>query len=301
MSHCGIVNLNKPSGITSRRALDVVKRLARPAKAGHAGTLDPLAEGVLVVCLGPATRLIKYIQQSPKCYRGTFLLGRKSQTEDIEGTVVELPDAPVPTLERICAAARRFVGQIAQRPPSFSALKINGRRAYDLARRGEQVQLPARPVNVYRLDVVAYEYPELVLDIECSAGTYIRSLGRDLAESLGSAAVMSALIRTAVGDFRIEHSVAPDVLKDGDWTDRILPPLLAVGNLPVLQFAEEELARIRSGQYVDLRREGNETRASKVAGEAAAIDAAGRLAAIVVCDGGGLARAKINLSRSASA
>ena len=182
--------------MTSRRAVDLVERLARPAKAGHAGTLDPLATGVLVVCVGAATRLIEYVQRMPKRYRATFLLGRQSPTEDIEGEVTELPDAPIPTLDEIAAAAGRFVGRIAQRPPAFSALKVAGRRAYKLARAGQPPQLAPRPVEIFAAEIKSYQYPELVMEVECGSGTYIRSLGRDLAESLGTAAVMSALVRT---------------------------------------------------------------------------------------------------------
>ncbi len=137
MTCCGVVNLHKPTGITSRGAVDAVKRLVRPAKCGHAGTLDPLASGVLVVCVGKATRLIEYVQQMPKQYRGTFLLGRTSPTEDLEGEVTELVDAPVPSRLAIAEACARFVGTIEQRPPVFSALKIKGRPAYALRERDE--------------------------------------------------------------------------------------------------------------------------------------------------------------------
>lgn len=248
----GILNLNKPAGITSRRAVDIVKRLVRPAKVGHAGTLDPLATGVLVVCVGAATRLIEYVGRMPKRYLGTFLLGRRSPTEDIEGEVTELPDAPVPTHAQIVAAAECFVGRIAQRPPSFSAIKVKGRRAYKLAREGQQFQLPARPVNVYRIEVKAYKYPELTLDVECGGGTYIRSLGRDLAESLGTAAVMSALTRTAIGNFRIEHSVDPNVLDGSNLTDWLQPSLAAVECLSRIRLSAEEVARVRNGQFIEL-------------------------------------------------
>ena len=311
MSHRGIINLNKPTGITSRRAVDTVKRLARPAKVGHAGTLDPLADGVLVICIGEATRLIEYVQRMPKRYRGTFLLGRSSPTEDIEGTVVELPDAPIPTLEQIGEAAKRFVGQIEQRPPIFSALKVKGRRAYDLARAGEQVELEPRKINVHSLEVAEYDYPKLVLDIECGSGTYVRSLGRDLAESLGTTAVMSALTRTAVGVFQIEHSVDPDVLNDSDWTNRILPPSRAVDYLPCVQLSNEQLARIRNGMAIELDSEQirdistaktpvemQDIRAAQLSvneeEEIVAFDETGRLASIMVRDGAGRARPKRN-------
>ncbi len=199
------------------RAVDMVERLVRPAKVGHAGTLDPLATGVLVVCVGSATRLIEYVQRMPKSYVGTFLLGRQSTTEDIEGEVVELADPPVPVLEDILCAAKKLEGNILQRPPAFSALKINGRRAYKMARKGEEVKLQARPVSIHRIAVRSYEYPRLVLEVDCGSGTYIRSLGRDLAESLGTAAVMSGLVRTAIGKFDLEEAQDPGKLDEGKY------------------------------------------------------------------------------------
>ncbi len=249
----GLLILNKPAGMTSRQAVDVVARLARPARAGHAGTLDPLATGVLVVAVGAATRWIEYVQRMPKRYVGTFLLGRQSPTEDIEGDVTELPSAGVPALEQIVAAAGRFVGQIDQRPPAFSALKVAGRRAYDLARRGQQPQLAARPIEIHRIKVEKYEYPELVLDVACGSGTYIRSLGRDLAESLGTAAVMSGLVRTAIGGFRIEDAVDPRRLNADNWPPWLQPTLRAVECLPRVQLSPDEATRIRNGLTIPMR------------------------------------------------
>jgi tRNA pseudouridine55 synthase len=260
---CGLLNLSKPGGMTSRQAVNVVQRLTRPAKAGHAGTLDPLATGVLVVCVGGATRLIEYVQRMPKQYVGTFLLGRQSPTEDLEGDVTELPDAPVPTREQIERASRRFLGRIEQRPPAFSALKIQGRPAYKLARQGKPVELAPRPVEIFHIDVLAYQYPELVLDIKCGSGTYIRSLGRDLAKSLGTAAVMSALVRTSIGNFCVDQSVDPKELNRDNWHTFLHPPLRAVEYLPRAQLSAEDAARIRNGLTItigDGGREGGEGR-----------------------------------------
>ncbi len=277
MSFCGLLNLNKPGGASSRRAVNIVERLARPAKAGHAGTLDPLATGVLVVCVGGATRLIEYVQRMPKRYVGTFLLGRQSPTEDTEGEVVELADARVPARAEIETAARRFVGRIEQRPPAFSALKIQGRPAYKLARKGQPVELSPRPVEIFRIQVAAYEYPRLVLEVECGGGTYIRSLGRDLAQSLGTAAVMSALERTAVGIFRVDEAVDPDRLTPDNWTAYLQPPLTAVEYLPRVQLSAEETVRIRNGLTIAQRAE----RAWREANEIAAIDPTGQLVGIL--------------------
>ena len=144
MTLFGFVIAKKPPGITSRRVVDQVLRLVRPAKVGHAGTLDPLATGVLVIAIGQATRLVEYVHEWPKHYRGTFLLGRTSPTEDVDGQVTLLPNAPQPTLEQVQAAAAELVGESLQRPPAFSALKVDGQRAYKLARAGEAVDLVPR-------------------------------------------------------------------------------------------------------------------------------------------------------------
>ena len=279
---CGLLNLNKPPGLTSRRVVDQVERLARPAKCGHAGTLDPLACGVLVVGVGAATRLIEYIQRMTKCYTGTFLLGRHSPTEDVQGEVTELGRPPVPSADQIDSAAKALTGRIRQRPPAFSALKVKGRRAYELARQGRPVELAPRYVVVHRIDVAAYRYPELQLHIECGAGTYVRSLGRDLAESLGTAAVMSQLVRTAIGSFRIEEALNPQQLTLDNWRECLLPPSRAVELLPRVELTSEEIARIRSGQAIPKRAPTTDAR------EVAALDAAGRLMAILVPRGCGL-------------
>jgi len=278
----GILNLNKPAGVTSRRVVDDVQRLVRPAKVGHAGTLDPLATGVLVVCTGAATRLIEYVQQMPKSYTGTFLLGRESPTEDVEGEVTELDNPPLPSRQEIETVVRAFVGRIEQRPPAFSALKVGGRRAYKLARRGEAVELKSRPVTIHRIEVARYEYPALTLHVECGSGTYIRSLGRDVAASLGTAAVMSELSRTAIGRFRLEEAVDPGRLTKQNWTDFLLPPLWAVDALPRVELTGGEIARIRNGQTIS--RKGSPPRGH----EMAAVDASGRLVAILQARGGDL-------------
>jgi len=278
----GVLNLNKPAGMTSRRAVDLVQRLAWRSKCGHAGTLDPLASGVLVVCVGPATRLIEYVQRMPKSYLGTFLLGRQSPTEDVEGHVTELEQAPVPSADQIAAGATALTGRIEQRPPAYSALKVEGKRAYTLARAGRRVELKPRSVEVYRLDVVAYDYPELRLRIECGSGTYVRSLGRDLAESLGTGAVMSTLVRTAIGPFALDDAVDPRQLTREGWTEHLQPPTRAVDRLPRLVLTGEEVARIQAGQAIARQAPASDSP------EVAALDAAGRLVAILVPRGPGL-------------
>ncbi len=281
MSYFGLLNVIKPSGVTSRRVVDHVQRLVRPAKAGHAGTLDPLASGVLVVCVGPATRLIDYVQQAAKRYTATFLLGRASDTEDIEGAVTVLAEPPIPTRDEIEQAAQRFLGEIQQRPPAFSALKVAGQRAYELARAGKTVELAARPVMIYGLEVVRYEYPELTLDVRCGAGTYVRSLGRDLAASLGTAAVMSALVRTEIGSFRLEDACRLEDIRRETLASLLLPARRAVAQLPAVTLNDAEIGRLARGMPL-ARRD------VPPADELAGCDSTGEVVAILTPRGGQL-------------
>src|SRR6185436_18531746 len=230
----GLLNLSKPSGVTSRDVVNRVQRLVKPHKVGHAGTLDPLASGVLVVCLGPATRLIEYVQRLPKRYLATFLLGRQSETEDIEGTVTELVDPSVPTEAQLRAALPNFIGCIQQLPPAFSALKVEGKRAYDLARQGETPDLKARPIEVHSIDLIEYDYPQLTFDIRCGSGTYVRSLGRDIARALGTEAVMSALTRTEIGPFHLSQALSGDDITPQSIDRAFIPPRMALGTMPTL-------------------------------------------------------------------
>ncbi len=270
----GLLNINKPAGWTSRDVVNRVQRFVRPARAGHAGTLDPLATGVLVVCVGRATRLIEYVQAGRKRYRGTFLLGRESDTEDISGEVRELTAPPIPSRAAIEAALLPFIGMIQQRPPAYSALKVQGQRAYDLARAGKTVDLAPRTIEVFALSLVGYAYPELVLDIECSGGTYVRSLGRDIALSLGTGAVMSSLVRTAVGPFPLSEACELDALSPANIPSLLLPPALAVEQLPRIVVSENDTLRIVQGKQLVL--------AEDIAGdEIAAFDDAGHLIAIL--------------------
>ncbi len=246
----GFLNILKPSGMTSRAVVDRVQRLVRPAKAGHAGTLDPLASGVLIVGVGSGTRLMEYVQRMPKRYRGTFLLGRSSPTEDIEGEMEILPDPPIPTRAAIEEAACGLTGETLQRPPSYSALKVAGQRAYDLARAGKQVELQPRPIIVYQMRLVEYDYPQFSLEICCSGGTYVRSLGRDLAESLGTAAVMSALVREAIGEFTVDEALPLAELSAETIAGRLLPLERALASLPRLELSLEECARLALGQSI---------------------------------------------------
>jgi tRNA pseudouridine55 synthase len=287
MSDSGVIILSKPPGMTSRKALNFIQRLAKPAKVGHAGTLDPLAVGVLVVCVGSATRLIEYVQRMPKTYKATFLLGRTSDTEDTQGHVEILPDAREPGLEELAEGASKLTGRIMQRPPVYSAIKVHGKRAYDLARRGKDVELKARPIDVYRFEVLRYDYPEVEALIQCGSGGYVRSLGRDMAESLGTGAVMSALTRSAIGDYRIEEAANPDDLTPDNWRERLLPSLGAVAAIPSIALQAEEIARLQLGQFIEgesierITKQLEKREGGSPNEEWAAVAPNGRLAAIV--------------------
>ena len=270
----GLLNVDKPAGITSRDVVNRVQRLVSPHKVGHAGTLDPLATGVLVIGIGPATRLVEYIQRMPKTYLGTFLLGRSSDTEDIEGNIVELSAAPVITQEQVLAVLPSFIGTIQQMPPAFSSLKVAGQRAYALARRGEAVELTPRPVEIHALEMVSFGYPEMQLLVRCGSGTYVRSLGRDIARALGTEAVMSALERQAIGSFRLENALSFDELSADLIRERLLSPALAVADLPQISLTAEECRRVVFGQLLA-------NRWPVTGSEIAAVDAAGELVAIL--------------------
>ena len=228
----GLLNINKPSGMTSRRVVDIVARLAGTKRVGHAGTLDPLATGVLVVCLGWATRLVTFVQDRPKTYSARFLLGRRSDTDDVTGEVVATLGALPPPRALVEELLQTFVGTIQQVPPQFSAVHVDGVRAHKLARQGKTVRIEPRPVEIHRMVLVGYSYPELDIDIECGSGTYVRSIGRDLGNALGCGAVMSTLVRSSVGEFTLASAETPESLGRGAISDFLLPPLCAVSRLP---------------------------------------------------------------------
>ena len=283
MSVAGLLNVDKPSGITSRDVVNVVQKIVRPAKAGHAGTLDPLASGVLVVCVGRATRLIEYVQRMPKHYSATFVLGQQSPTDDVEGDVTSLDAPPIPSRAEVGAAIEPFRGKIMQRPPAYSAIRVQGRRAYDLARRGKPPQLEPRPVTIHRLEVVAYDYPKLQLDIQCGSGTYVRALGRDIAERLGTAAVMSALQRTAIGSFTVEQAIALEAISAKHLDDVLLPPVRAVEALSQVRLSERQLEQVGHGRPIRLDTQLQEA----ISDEVVALDTRGNLAAILKPEIGG--------------
>jgi tRNA pseudouridine55 synthase len=248
----GLLVLDKPGGMTSRAALDRALRwFPRGTRMGHTGTLDPLATGVLVLCLGGATRLAEYVQRMAKTYRTLVRLGARSDTDDADGVVTPVADARPPDSAALTACLAGFLGTIEQLPPAYSAAKVQGRRAYDLARQGREVDLRPRPVQVHGIDVLKYAYPDLELEIRCGKGTYVRSLARDLGECLGCGGYVQTLRRTRVGPFSADQALT----LAADATEaraRLLPPALAVAELPRVILRGPELQRLRRGQDVPL-------------------------------------------------
>lgn len=208
----GWLVIDKSPGMTSRDAVNRVQRwFPRGTKIGHTGTLDPLATGVLVLCIGSTTKLAHLVQGMGKAYISTFRLGATSDTDDADGTVTVDPTAVDPGEARIREVLAGFEGTIEQLPPAYSALKVDGRRAYDLARRGTAVSLAPRPVRIDTVRLLAYQWPFAEVEIECGKGTYIRSIARDLGAKLGVGGLVATLRRTRVGPFSADQGVSVDV------------------------------------------------------------------------------------------
>ncbi len=248
----GFLNVAKPVGQTSRRVVDRVQAIMKPLKVGHTGTLDPLASGVLVLAIGPATRLAKYLLHHSKDYQGELRLGCSSNTDDLEGELNVLESAPEIERDALISALPGFTGSIRQRPPAYSAIKVNGQRAYRLARKGVAVELAERPVSIYELELIQYEYPDFKLAIHCSGGTYVRALGRDLGIHLGSAAVMTGLCRTGVGEFRLQESLDWSDLDKAAIESNLCSPLDCLPEIPTVVVDLSVISKLANGTMVEL-------------------------------------------------
>lgn len=244
----GWIALDKPLGLTSTQALGRVRRILNPAKIGHGGTLDPLATGILPIALGEATKTIPYIQDHLKTYLFTVTWGEQRSTDDAEGEVIAT-SLHRPNADAIQAALPRFMGEIEQTPPQFSAIKVNGERAYDIARDGDIVELKSRPVYIDSLTLLAARDGEADFRCVCGKGTYIRSLGRDLALVLGSVGYISALRREKVGPMGPENAISLEKLEEiGD--SALLPVDSVLDGIPALDLTQQEAARLRNGQVL---------------------------------------------------
>ncbi len=251
----GWINLNKPVGISSNDALTVVKRALNFPKIGHAGTLDPLASGVLPIALGEGTKLIPYMMEDDKSYLFTVIWGEQRTTDDAEGDVIAT-SGHRPSESEIVAALPDFIGEIMQTPPIFSAIKVDGERAYDLARAGEAVELKPRPVQVYELVLVERTTDTATFRCQCGKGTYVRSLARDLGEKLGTKAYIGQLIREAVGPFALNNAISLDFFRetsDKATLESIALPVEAVlDDVPVVPLTDQEATRVRNGNKITL-------------------------------------------------
>jgi tRNA pseudouridine55 synthase len=294
----GILVALKPAGPTSHDIVGLVRRLAATKRVGHGGTLDPFASGVLPLFLGRATRMVEYHLGDRKSYRATVCFGLSSTTDDLEGELIPALGA-APSRAAVEDALPRFRGPISQRPPAYSAIKVAGRRAYAMARAGETVELQPRQVTVERLELRQWDdgdtsRPIAIFDVECSAGTYVRSLARDLGESVGSAAYLGALIRTASGPFTLDDGHSIERIRDAaaDGPDRLgslLQPIDAgLASLPEIVATKPEVAALSRGQFIRSSRP-----LADVDGPIRVRDATGRLVAIATVTDGRLAPDKV--------
>jgi tRNA pseudouridine55 synthase len=296
----GVLVALKPAGPTSHDVVGLVRRLASTKRVGHGGTLDPFASGVLPLFLGHATRLVEYHLGDRKGYRATVCFGASSTTDDLEG---ELSPAagPAPDRAAVESVLPSFTGPISQRPPAYSAIKVAGRRAYAMARAGESVELTHRAVTIDAIDIIEWdgrdpERPVAVVDVHCSAGTYIRALARDLGEAVGGAAYLGALVRTASGPFGIDRAIPMDDIRaaaadGGERLEALLLPIDAgLDALPELRATDVEVEALARGQFI---RPSSLASAAPGDGPIRVRDAAGRLVAMATLRDGRLAPDKV--------
>lgn len=285
----GWVVLDKPVGMTSTHAVAVIKRLFRARKAGHAGTLDPLASGILPIALGEATKTVPYVMDGRKAYAFTVAWGEETNTDDGEGHVVASSDER-PEPDAIAELLPRFTGTILQVPPKFSAIKVDGERAYDRAREGEAVELQPRPVTIDQLQLVSRTEDRALFEAECGKGTYVRAIARDLGRNLGCFGHVAALRRTRVGPFNMDNAVTLDGLEklvaetpDGLPDVALQPVAIALCDLPAVTVGKTEAGRLARGQSVLLR-----GRDAPVFEGTVAVMSSGRLMALADFDRGEL-------------
>ena len=255
MSPQGILNVDKPTGSTSFQIVALVRRLSGVKKVGHAGTLDPIATGVLLICLGQAVRVSEYLMELPKTYRGTVRLGVATDTYDADGTPVFEGDVESVSEEGLRAALEALERQEQQVPPSHSAIKVGGTPAYRLARAGRPVRLRPRKVRIERIDLISFRPPLVEIEVQCGKGTYIRTLADDLGRLLGCGAHIQALRRTVVGPFSVEDAISPERLEtsfaDGTWQDHLLPLDYGLSHIPAVYLDTETEKDVRHGSSLE--------------------------------------------------
>jgi tRNA pseudouridine55 synthase len=249
----GILLIDKPAGRTSQWVVQKVKGAVGVKKAGHTGTLDPLATGVLPVALGEGTKVVPFLEESRKVYEVRARLGVITDSYDMDGRILETRESSALTREKILEAMKKFSGTILQKPPVFSAVKVAGRSAYRYARQGQPVELAAREVQIHSLELLQWEAPDFSLRVECSRGTYVRSLIHDLGQALGCGATVTALKRLSSGPFALESAISLEALLSGEAIDpaAVWSILQCLGHLPQLELTDaEEVQRVRQGVAV---------------------------------------------------
>jgi tRNA pseudouridine55 synthase len=242
----GILLINKPPHITSHDAVQRVRNRLRTRRVGHSGTLDPIGTGLLVMGVGIATRFLKYLQLEPKVYVGEITLGVTTDTHDAEGTVIAQRDITGITLQKIRETAQKFVGEIEQIPPMYSAVKIQGERLYHKARRGEEVPRPPKRIHIYEFEISDYTPPVAHFLLKCGGGTYVRTLAHDLGEALGVGAHLSALTRTQMGRFTLENACFPDDVED----HHLIPLEEALSPMPMVELNPAQTSAVLHGQPI---------------------------------------------------
>jgi len=249
----GVLVVDKPVGLTSHDIVQIVRKGTNIRRAGHTGTLDPRASGVLVILIGPAVRLSEYVSASDKRYQAVVRLGTSTDTYDADGRVVSTSPVNI-TESQFETALKKFVGEIEQVPPPYSAVKIKGRKAYEMAREGEEVDLEPRKIQVYSLELLEWAPPEAVIDVYCSSGTYVRSLAHDLGEALGCGAHLVGLRRTKSGRFTLRDAVPlrklRDAFENGNWYQFLIPAAEALSDWPAVELSQEQLDTIRHGHRI---------------------------------------------------
>ncbi len=244
----GVLPINKRAGISSRVVVNRIERLVRSERVGHTGTLDPMATGVLLMAIGSATKLVEFSHELSKGYEATFELGKSSDTLDATGEITEVDIATLPTAAEIETELSKWHGRVFQVPPNFSALVIEGRRAYKLARKGVEFDLAAREVEISRLELLDYQFPMFKLNIECGSGTYVRAIGRDIGQGLGTQAIMTSLTRTRVGPFTLDDCVDARALYNRvEVQQHLYPPQRLVHNWYTITLNDEQVIDLRNG------------------------------------------------------
>ncbi len=267
----GVIVIDKPIGMTSHDVVQVVRKGTNIRRAGHTGTLDPRASGVLVVLVGPAVRLSEYVSASDKRYQAVIQLGTSTDTYDADGRVLATTSVDI-SEKQFDDVLQSFVGQIEQVPPPYSSVKVKGRHAYDMARSGEEVDLEPRTINVYSLELLEWAPPEAVIDVYCSSGTYVRSLAHDLGEKLGCGAHLIGLRRTKSGRFTLRDAVPVRKLREAfendTWQSYIIPAAEALSDWPAIELTAEQLDIVRHGRRIPAEGDvGNMARAISEDGE----------------------------------